>query len=81
MAVSLKKILQLIFVNKSMNTTLTCSVDKIDAVIVLCVSPARWTAGHVTVLHHVGHLEVGGDLVDAVLGRSPFRALCDVVLS
>ena len=81
MAVSLKKVLQLICVNQSMNTTLTCSVDKIDAVIVLCVSPASRTAGHVTVLQHVGHLEVGGDLVDAVLGRSPFRALGNVVLS
>ena len=60
---------------------LTSSIDKIDPVIVLGVSPAGGTAGHVAVLLHVGDLEVGGDLVDTVLGRSPFRALGNVVLS
>ena len=59
----------------------TCSIDKIDAIIVLGVSPAGWTTRDVAVLHHVGDLEPSRDLVDTMLGWSSLWALRYIVLS
>ena len=59
----------------------TCSINKIDAIVVLGVPPACWTTRDVAVLHHVGHLEVSRDLVDTVLGRASLGTLRYVVLS
>ena len=60
---------------------ITGSINQIDAIIVLGVPPAGGAGGDVAVLHHVGHLEVSGDLVDTVLSRGSFLALSHVILS
>ena len=56
-------------------------VHQVDPVVLLGVAPAVGVGPHVTVLHHVRHLEVGGDLVHAVLCWSARVALRNVVLS
>ena len=69
------------FPNTTWGVTVASSVDQVDAIVVLGVSPTIRIGPHIAILHHIGNLEVGGDLMHAVLCWSARVALRNVVLS
>ena len=69
------------FPNTTWGMTVASGVDQVDAIVVLGVSPTIRIGPHIAVPHHVGDLEVGGDLVHAVLSRHSRVTLRYIVLA